>query len=105
MSYESCGMGDCRDRGLRESSRRGKSRVLEMSEVVPTHGKIDPEVERQRLARLYATMNDLELAEVAGEPTARSEWAFEALRDEMTKRGLDWAGAAPRWRLFERQHR
>jgi hypothetical protein len=64
-----------------------------MSEVVPTHGKIDPEVERQRLAKLYATMNDLELAEVAGEPTARSEWAFEALRDEMTKRGLDWAGA------------
>ena len=76
-----------------------------MSEVVPTHGKIDPEVERQRLAKLYATMNDLERAEVAGEPTARSEWAFEALRDEMTKRGLDWAGAAPRWRLFERQHR
>ena len=61
-----------------------------MSEVVPTHGKIDPEVERQRLAKLYATMNDLGLAEVAGEPTARSEWAFEAVRDEMTKRGLDW---------------
>jgi len=44
-----------------------------MSEVVPTHGKIDPEVERQRLAKLYATMNDLERAEVAGEPTARSD--------------------------------
>jgi len=65
-----------------------------MSEVVPTHGKIDPEVECQRLAKLYVTMNDLELAEVAGEPTARSEWAFEALRDEMTKRGLDWAGGS-----------
>ena len=45
-------------------------------------------------SKLYATMNDLELAEVAGEPTARSEWAFEALRDEMTKRGLDWAGGS-----------
>jgi hypothetical protein len=54
--------------------------------------KIDPEVERQRLAKLYATMNDLELAEVAGEPTALSERAFDALRHEMTKRGLDWAG-------------
>jgi hypothetical protein len=54
--------------------------------------KIDPELERQRLAKLYATMNDLELAEVAAEPTALSESAFEALRDEMTKRGLDWAG-------------
>ena len=59
--------------------------------------KIDPQVERQRLAKLYATMNDLELAEVAGEPTALSEWAFDALRNEMTKRGVDWAGgnAAP----------
>jgi hypothetical protein len=56
--------------------------------------KIDPEVERQRLAKLYATMNDLELAEVAGEPTALSEWAFDALRNEMTKRGLDWAGGS-----------
>jgi hypothetical protein len=56
--------------------------------------KIDPEVERQRLAKLYATMNDLELAEVAGEPTALSEWAFDALRSEMTKRGLDWAGGS-----------
>ena len=54
--------------------------------------KIDPQVERQRLTKLYATMNDLELAEVAGEPTALSEWAFDALRNEMTKRGLDWAG-------------
>jgi hypothetical protein len=56
--------------------------------------KIDPEVERQRLAKLYATMNDLELAEVAGEPTALSEWAFEALRNEINKRGLDWAGGS-----------
>ena len=56
--------------------------------------KIDPEVERQRLAKLYATMNDLELAEVAGEPTALSAWAFDALRNEMTKRGLDWAGGS-----------
>jgi len=55
--------------------------------------KIDPQVERQRLAKLYATMNDLELADVAGEPTALSEWAFDALRNEMRKRGLDWAGA------------
>ncbi len=58
--------------------------------------KIDPGVERQRLAKLYATMNDLELAEVAGEPAALSEWAFDALRNEMTKRGLDWAGGQRR---------
>jgi hypothetical protein len=56
--------------------------------------KIDPEVERQRLAKLYVTMNDLELVEVAGEPAALSEWAFDALRNEMTKRGLDWAGGS-----------
>lgn len=56
--------------------------------------KIDVEVERERLAKLYATMNDLELVEVAGEPTALSEWAFDALRNEMTKRGLDWAGGS-----------
>jgi hypothetical protein len=56
-----------------------------MSEVVPTHGKIDPEVERQRLAKLYATMNDLELAEVAGEPTARSDRDFRVLKGAMLK--------------------
>jgi hypothetical protein len=50
-------------------------------------------------------MNALELAEVAGEPTALREWAFDTPGNEMTKRGLDWAGAAPRWRLFEKQHR
>ncbi len=54
--------------------------------------KIDPEAERQRLTKLYADLSDLELQEVGSEPTALSEWAFGALRDEMAKRGLDWPG-------------
>jgi hypothetical protein len=54
--------------------------------------KTDPELERQRLAKLYADMSDLELERVGSEPTALSEWAFGALRDEMAKREIDWAG-------------
>jgi hypothetical protein len=53
-------------------------------------GKIDQRQERERLAARYAAMSDLE--KVGQNPGALTDWAFEALREEMTKRGLDWAG-------------
>jgi hypothetical protein len=54
--------------------------------------KIDPEKERERLTALYEAMTDLELEKVGGNPGALTDWAFEALREECSKRGLDWAG-------------
>lgn len=57
-----------------------------------TMAKIDPEKERERLAAAYGSMSDLELQKVGSDPRVLTDWAFEALRDEMAKRGLDWAG-------------
>lgn len=54
--------------------------------------KIDPQQERERLTALYAAMSDLELHKVGQNPAALTDWAFDALRAEMAKRGLDWAG-------------
>jgi hypothetical protein len=54
--------------------------------------KIDPEQERQRLAKLYEALSDQELQEVGNNPMALTDWAFEAVRAEMLKRGLDWIG-------------
>lgn len=54
--------------------------------------KIDPENERQRLAMWYGAMSDDELQKVGREPGKLTDWAFEALREEMKKRGLSWAG-------------
>jgi Putative prokaryotic signal transducing protein len=54
--------------------------------------KIDPEKERQRLTILYAGMSDLQLRKVGEKPESLTDWAFEALREEMNKRGLDWSG-------------
>lgn len=54
--------------------------------------KIDPEQERQRLAKLYEALSDQELEEVGSNPMALTDWAFEAVRTEMLKRGLDWIG-------------
>jgi hypothetical protein len=56
--------------------------------------KIDLEQERQRLAKLYAEMSDEELAKVGQDPAALTEWAQEALRTEMRRRGLEWRDAA-----------
>jgi hypothetical protein len=53
---------------------------------------IDPEKERQRLAGVYADMSDLELQRVGKNPESLTDWAFEALREEMNRRGLDWLG-------------
>jgi hypothetical protein len=54
--------------------------------------KIDPEHEQERLAARYAAMSELELLKVGQNPGALTDWAFETLREEMAKRGLDWAG-------------
>jgi hypothetical protein len=54
--------------------------------------KIDPEQERTRMAAVFSAMSDEELREAGGEPAAMTDWAFQAMRDEMLKRGLDWAG-------------
>jgi hypothetical protein len=53
---------------------------------------IDPEQERQRLAKLYEALSDQELEEVGNNPMALTDWAFEAVRAEMLKRGFDWIG-------------
>jgi len=52
--------------------------------------KIDPVHERQRLAQLYAAMSDLELFKVGENPESLTEWAREALKEEMSKRQLEW---------------
>jgi hypothetical protein len=54
--------------------------------------KIDPEQEQARMSAVYSAMSDEELREAGEEPAALTNWAFQALREEMQKRGLDWAG-------------
>lgn len=53
---------------------------------------IDPVKERERLRARYAAMSDLELQKVGRDPAELADWAFEALRAEMIKRGMEWAG-------------
>jgi Putative prokaryotic signal transducing protein len=53
---------------------------------------IDPEQELARMAAVYAAMSDEELREAGENPAAMTDWAFQALREEMEKRGLEWAG-------------
>ena len=54
--------------------------------------KIDPEKERQRLTTLYAALSHLELQKVGKNPESLTDCAFEALREEMNRRGLEWSG-------------
>jgi hypothetical protein len=49
---------------------------------------IDPEQERQRLAELYATQTDGQLESIAAQAHELTPEAREALRGELTKRGL-----------------
>jgi DNA-directed RNA polymerase subunit M/transcription elongation factor TFIIS len=56
-------------------------------------GKIDPQQERERLSTRYAAMSDLELLKVGRNPAALTDWAFEALREEVAKRGVAWEGS------------
>jgi sporulation protein YlmC with PRC-barrel domain len=48
----------------------------------------DPEQERQRLAELYSSKTDVELEQVTEEADGLTDIAREALRAELTKRGL-----------------
>jgi len=50
--------------------------------------QVDPERERQRLARLYADMSDMELLRVAEDPAALTDAALDAVEDEAERRGL-----------------
>jgi hypothetical protein len=54
---------------------------------------IDPEQERQRLAEFYSYQMDGELEKVAGQAYDLTEVAREALRAEMSRRGLSTAFA------------
>jgi hypothetical protein len=49
---------------------------------------IDPEQERRRLAEVYSSQSDGELEQVAGQVSELTDLAREALRAELTKRGL-----------------
>jgi hypothetical protein len=49
---------------------------------------IDPEQERQRLAEVYSGKTDADLGQVAEQAHELSDIAREALRAELTKRGL-----------------
>jgi hypothetical protein len=53
---------------------------------------IDPSRERARIASVYAAMTDEELQQAGEEPAKLTDWAFEALREEMQNRKLDWPG-------------
>jgi hypothetical protein len=49
---------------------------------------IDPEEESRRLAEVYSSQSDGELERVAGQGSELTDLAREALRAELTKRGL-----------------
>ena len=55
--------------------------------------KIDPAMERARLAARYAEMSDHELEEVGQDPSQLTEWARSTLADEMRRRGMEWRRA------------
>lgn len=50
--------------------------------------QMDWEKERQRLASLYASMEDAELQEIATRPESLTDVARNVLRSEMSKRGM-----------------
>lgn len=50
--------------------------------------KIDPGKESQRLVELYASMSDEELQKISEDAAALTEWAHQALRMELQKRGF-----------------
>jgi len=56
--------------------------------MIPAMAQIDPEQERIRLASEYAGQSDEELENVASQGPALTEVAREALRAELSKRGL-----------------
>ena len=57
--------------------------------------KMDPEAERQRLVELYSHQMDGELERTAAQAGELTDVAREALRAEMSRRGLTGASEAP----------
>lgn len=49
----------------------------------------DPEHERQRLSKLYQSMSEEDLRKFAADAAALTDVAYEALADEIERRGLD----------------
>ena len=56
-------------------------------------GQIDEQKERRRLAELYASLEEGELKEIAGDADSLTAVAREALRSEMLSRGMEAPGA------------
>ncbi len=54
--------------------------------------QMDPEAERQRLAKLYAGLSDGELKKVGEDPGTLTESAFQTLQLEMARRQIAWPG-------------
>src|ERR1700757_483169 len=79
----------------RNASLQTWQRFSVRAELTGTMGKIDPDKERARLAARYAAMTELELQKVGRDPTALTEWARDALHEEMSKRGLQWKAEVP----------
>ncbi len=50
--------------------------------------RVDPTKEAERLAAVYAGMEDTELAEIIADASSLTEIARQALRTEMSKRGM-----------------
>jgi hypothetical protein len=57
--------------------------------------KIDLDLERQRLKKRYAEMNGEELEKIGSNPLTLTEWARDLLREEISKRGLEWREEQP----------
>jgi hypothetical protein len=55
----------------------------------------DQEQERQLLAEVYSNMSDEELKELAADSDDLTDLAFETLKDEVKRRGLDFDWDAP----------
>jgi hypothetical protein len=56
--------------------------------MIPAMTMIDPEQESRRLAEVYSSQSDGELAQVAGQISELTDLAREALRAELGKRGM-----------------
>ena len=56
-------------------------------------GQIDEQKERRRLAELYASLEEGELEEIAGDADSLTAVAREALRSEMSSRRMEAPGA------------
>jgi hypothetical protein len=65
-----------------------KSRARQREYDAGTMTKIEPEEERERLARWYGEMSEEELQEIAKQEGSLTDLAREVIRAEMLRRGL-----------------